>query len=330
MANGSLLSSIINPAQVNVLGALDQGRERQATDLAGDILGQTIGGKIGELAQLSPDKALRLAEATGIPVNSQGRIKNLVGINVIGAKLLQAGQLQEAAQFLEEEATKVESLTGEPATRLRAVQQAILTGDQETMNNFIQAGLSLDPTNAQTAQQREFSGLTEGLSAEDELKARRVKLRIDAPATGSAAQTIAALGTAEDVGASEAIIAERKKFAELTGASRAKFIDKGFDNIVKIDKNIRNLGRAITALDDGASTGVIESRFFPSFRKATLQLEALQKELSLDVIGAVTFGALSQGELDLAMEVALPTNLEPADLRQHLVDKKDAQEKLRG
>ena len=34
-------------------------------------------------------------------------------------------------------------------------------------------------------------------------------------------------------------------------------------------------------------------------------------------------------ELDLAQLVALPTNLEPADLRQHLVDKKTAQEKLR-
>lgn len=145
MANG-LMSGIINPAQANVLGALDAGRERQATDMAGEILGQTIGGKIGDLARISPDKALKFAEATGVPLTSQGRIKNLMGINIMGAKLLQAGQIQEAAQFLEEEAAKVEELTKQPASRLRAVVEAIRTGNQEIVTNFMRSGLALDPT----------------------------------------------------------------------------------------------------------------------------------------------------------------------------------------
>jgi len=145
-APSSLLSGIMNPAQADVLGALDKGKERQATDMAGEILGQTIGGKIGELARLSPDKAIAYAKATNTPIDSMGRIKNLMGINVMGAKLLQAGQLQEAAQFLGEEADKIESLTGEPASNLRLAQNAILNGDQEVMGNFMKAGIALDPS----------------------------------------------------------------------------------------------------------------------------------------------------------------------------------------
>lgn len=331
MANGGLLGSIINPAQADVIGAVDAGRERQATGMAGQILGETFTGKIGALARLNPDKAIALSKAVGIPLDDQGRLNNFMGTAVAANKLVQAGLIQEATQFVTEAADKIESVAGPgQAQRMRDMANRMQSGDPQAFEQLGQLAQAFDPQQRETAAQREFSGLTEGLSAEDELKARRVKLRIDAPATGSAAQTIAALGTAEDVGASQAIIKQREKFGELTGSSRAKSIDKGFENIVKLDKNIRNMGRAITAIDEGASTGAIESRFFPSFRKATLQLEALQKELALDVIGSVTFGALSQGELDLAQLVALPTNLEPEALKQHLTDRIAAQEKLRG
>ena len=206
---------------------------------------------------------------------------------------------------------------------------AVLAEVNDDVSLFTAQGF-LEGAQGATADQQTFEALIADFTEEDKLVARRVKAGLDPRAVGSAAQTIAGAGTAEEVGASQAIIKEREKFGELTGASRAKTIDKGFDTIQKISSNILNIDRAINAIDSGASTGVIESRFFPSFRKATLQLEALRKELALDVIGSVTFGALSQGELDLAQEVALPTNLEPADLKQHLVDKKAAQEKLQG
>ena len=173
MANG-LMSGIINPAQANVLGALDAGRERQATDMAGEILGQTIGGKIGDLARISPDTALKFAEATGVPLTSQGRIKNLMGVNIMGAKLLQAGQIQEAAQFLEEEAAKVEELTKQPASRLRAVVEAIRTGNQEIVTNFIKSGLALDPTQGP-------SELDQARTAETQAKTRKLEKEISTP-----------------------------------------------------------------------------------------------------------------------------------------------------
>ena len=52
--------------------------------------------------------------------------------------------------------------------------------------------------------------------------------------------------------------------------------------------------------------------------------------MALDVIGSVTLGAISEAELDLAREVALPVGLKGEALIQHLVARKNAQIKLRG
>lgn len=152
----SLLQGIINPAQANIMGAIDKGvarqdadivrqgaaKDRQSTDMAGQILGDTLGGKLGALARMSPDKAMKMAELLGIPTTSKGRLENMMGVTMMGTQLLNAGMYQEAAQFLGEEADKAESVTGEPATRLRMAQQAILSGDQEMVGNFTTAGNS--------------------------------------------------------------------------------------------------------------------------------------------------------------------------------------------
>jgi hypothetical protein len=132
------------------------------------------------------------------------------------------------------------------------------------------------------------------------------------------------------VAKSEGTISEGKEFGKLTGSSRAKAIDSGFEKVTAIDKNIRNIDRAIEQLDAGADTGAIESRFFPSIKAASVALDQIQSELALDVVGATTFGALSKGELDLAKQVALPTNLNAPELKEFLIKKREAQEKLRG
>lgn len=97
----------------------------------------------------------------------------------------------------------------------------------------------------------------------------------------------------------------------------------------KVRANMLNLDRVVEAIDKGASSGLIESQL-PATNAATVELRNLQNQLGLDVIGAVTFGALSEGELNLALNVALPTNLQPADLRSWVLRKKAAQQKLAG
>lgn len=184
------------------------------------------------------------------------------------------------------------------------------------------------PTPA-TSAQREFADLTAGLTPEQKKEARLIELGLSPRAVGNAIQTITKQGIATEIGKSKATIKEREKFGELNAASRSKAIDKGFETIRKIDGNVLNLDRAIAAVEAGAGTGAIE-RLFPSIMASSVMLDQIQGELALDVVGAVTFGALSEGELNLAKQIALPTGLDGPELIKHLQDKKTAQEKLRG
>jgi len=134
--------------------------------------------------------------------------------------------------------------------------------------------------------------------------------------------------TTETVSESEAAIVTAKKLAEGQAKLTSKTIEKGFNSIAGINKNIRNIDRALGALDRGAGTGAVE-RFLPSIKAASVELNQIQGELALDVVGSVTFGALSQGELDLARDIALPTGLDEPALRDWLNRKKIAQSKLR-
>jgi hypothetical protein len=117
--------------------------------------------------------------------------------------------------------------------------------------------------------------------------------------------------------------AQATKAGEMATARSEKYIDQ----LDGIRLGISNIDDAIAALDDGAETGVVYN-MFPTMREATLKLENVGRRMGLDVIGAVTFGALSEGEREMAMATALPRGLKPPALRQWLVDRKIAQTKL--
>ncbi len=100
-----------------------------------------------------------------------------------------------------------------------------------------------------------------------------------------------------------------------------------FRKIAPIQKNISNLDRVISAIDKGAGTGAVE-RFLPSIKSASIELDNLRNSLGLDIIGDVTFGALSEGELNLALDTALPTGLDGPELKQWAIEKRNAQQKM--
>jgi hypothetical protein len=91
---------------------------------------------------------------------------------------------------------------------------------------------------------------------------------------------------------------------------------------------ISTMDDAIAAIDRGARSGLVEN-FLPNVTEASAALNNAMNIMGLDVIASVTFGALSEAEMNLAMETAAPRNLEPAALREWLVNKRNAQEKAR-
>jgi hypothetical protein len=121
----------------------------------------------------------------------------------------------------------------------------------------------------------------------------------------------------------KAFVASKVKAAE----QAIKVSGEAYASLRKISTNIANIDESIAALDDGANTGPF-AKYAPSITAASVELDNLQRRMGLDVIGSVTFGALSKGELDLALAVALPTSLRPPELREWLVKKRSAQSKL--
>jgi len=234
------------------------------------------------------------------------------GSQIAGADLSQSQTLLDALQ----------SQSAQTPEGLAAIQREL----QDDVSIFTAEGLLA--TQEKPAEQRAFEAKLSGLDEEQKKEATLISLGLSPRAVGSAIQTIADQDIAELIGDAEATIGQRKKFGEMTGASRSKTIDKGFERIAGITKNITNIDRAISALDAGAGTGPAE-RFFPTIKAATTELNQIRGELALDVVGAVTFGALSKGELDLASDTALPIGLNEPELRDFLVRKKAAQQKLR-
>lgn len=104
--------------------------------------------------------------------------------------------------------------------------------------------------------------------------------------------------------------------------------DKALTEMENIYQNTIPLyDEALKYLDEGAETGRLES-FFPSFKAATRNLERVQNQLGLDVISSVTFGALSEGELRLALSTGLDLSLQEDALRADIIRRRDAKLKL--
>ncbi len=118
-----------------------------------------------------------------------------------------------------------------------------------------------------------------------------------------------------------------KASAQASGVQAVKASGSAFESLNKINLNMGNLDDAIAALRKGARTGAID-QYLPNIRASSVELRNIQNRLGLDVIGAVTFGALSKGELDLALETALPTSLDEPKLLAWLEKRKEGQRKL--
>lgn len=266
------------------------------------------------------------------------------------AVALQSGSPDRAVALLDQYAAAAEN-SGDAAAAATAkgLSQLAKTSPEAAMASLGATLATVDPTLAQQVlggggarvQTTEMIGARVSVQTMSDGTTRVVDTVTNEVLTGdAAAQAIegaeAAVAEAERLknfgrgtGSNEADIATG---GEAAGAIKAAGIAqdvalKAFENIGKIQSNIDNLDRAISALDEGAKTGQIESRV-PTWNAATLELRQLQSELGLDIIGSVTFGALSEGELRLALATALPANMQEDDLRAWLVDKKAAQEKL--
>ena len=117
------------------------------------------------------------------------------------------------------------------------------------------------------------------------------------------------------------------------GSRRAKTVaatvsSDAFGKINIMRSNIINLEEARRLVTEGgANTGFIMDKL-PNLFAGSIALNQIQNVLGLNIIGSVTFGALSEGELNLALRTALPTNLNEPDLIDWIDRKIIAEQKL--
>ena len=125
--------------------------------------------------------------------------------------------------------------------------------------------------------------------------------------------------------------AETGAAAAAAGKSGELTMDRGFkayDDAVQAGSALRTIDEAIAAIDSGAKSGIVYN-MLPNVTEASASLSNAMNRMGLDVISSVTFGALSEAEMKLAMETAVPRGLAPEELRSWLVEKRDAQAKAR-
>jgi hypothetical protein len=141
--------------------------------------------------------------------------------------------------------------------------------------------------------------------------------------TGADAQRV--IDEANKYDASQAqLIAGSKKIGAVTADQAAT----AFEKANAVTDSIGSIDSAIAAIDDGAISGFV-ANYLPNITKASAELRSAMNQMGLDVISSVTFGALSQAEMEVAMSTAVPQNLAAPELRQWLTEKRDKQIKAR-
>jgi len=116
---------------------------------------------------------------------------------------------------------------------------------------------------------------------------------------------------------------------KLRQASIERGAERTYESVTKIDQSVATIDSALDALADDANVGPIYD-MLPTFKESTKRFQTASSRMGLDVVSSVKFGALSAGELKVAMSVAIPPGLTPASARTFLEDKKSSQLKLRG
>ena len=111
------------------------------------------------------------------------------------------------------------------------------------------------------------------------------------------------------------------------GAEAAKAVSQSYADMLKVRDNIATLEDAKRALESGAKTGYFQ-QFLPDISQSAVELQNVRLRLGLDVVSSITFGALSEKELGLALDTGLPESMDETYLKKWVQDRIDAKKKL--
>lgn len=302
-------------------------RARRGTDVLGRPLPETDAGMM-ELRRLQAEQERQdLQNATARrPVTGTMTLSNARGQNVsvlttsdpITGRVI--GMLPDGKQVL------INPGSQRPTNRIAQTLQS--SGQQPVMQNELERfNPSMLPQDVKPANVTSFKPtmFEDGSSIVFDNAGTRRYLRAD----GSEVTDLKEINELVRKGIQSGVLRERDiAFAEGQGRIQANVLGDFEKRIEPVNRSIRLMKSAVELLEGGANTGPIAD-LFPDMEKDTIALKSLQQQLGLTTIQTTTFGALSAPELKLALEAEFPTRLNEEDLKQYLLKKIDAQEKLR-
>ena len=359
--DSNLLGAIANNNGISdISAALDYRQARLDRDEAkrkeikqNQIIGKALstglvdGSPMAELAKANPTAYIGLAKVMGIDPSMGSGVNQMTQDAQIISAYGKAGDVNGAINYMQESKAQRDRL-GLPTHHLTSGLQAI----QEDMPKFFRAtNMIADTFHPVKGEQMTAAQAEDAKLKREEFEWKKNNPNAGAPGDGSTAhakdlekyQQMVKEGNpdadnfAHMVGlkpqwgndAETAGNVQRSKTSAEVGTKQSlDLADKYYQKIAPINNAIANFDDATRLIDSGAGTGKIES-LLPSFRQSSIELDNVRRNLGLNVIQNTTFGALSEGELKLALDTALPTGLDAPQLKQWIANKKDAQVKMR-
>jgi hypothetical protein len=317
------------------------------------LAGLAIGGDEAaqdELAYTSPEISAAVMERVG--AKSEQQQKGLIADFGNAYSMSKAGDHEGVTNLFDQRIAAVEARGGDASDTKRA--KAIYEKNPENGAKFLESSL-LRMINPKGFADK----LGGGMDADGNLKVGAQEILEDGSiiqstdrgpvvydpkgkkVTGQAAADTVLAARAEKVNNLRKAAGEKKTAAlkaelELKGDVEANVINKkeaaklsvkAYEAMSGVNEKIGLYGEAIQAIDDGAETGAIISKY-PSIKESAVELDNVQARLGLNVIQNTTFGSLSEQELKFALSTAVPQGLEGPALKEWLVQRRDAQTKL--
>ena len=123
-------------------------------------------------------------------------------------------------------------------------------------------------------------------------------------------------------------LARKEELSKKTGAIQGNIVEDTMSKMANTNSSLKSFEVAKDALrraiDQNKNVTGFLTQYFPNVSLEAQELQFAATSLGLDVVGSVTFGALSKGELDLALSKEMPLGLGEVELLEYIERRESA------
>ena len=308
------------------LGPINTGQPKKSPSLF-EYIGKTVGGGFdklkGAVSGEDPDASDRLAVALMSLSGNPDQFKPMIEMavkDINDRKILTRGK-NTTLEYLQKQANAGDNTA---AAALRLVESE---GPAAAIKAYMNARAANSAASNKTAANTKTypNGLSISLFQDGTKQVRDGQGNL---LTGPAATEAIKAAQADEIEQ-----ARLNEFQVKSAGAKAGMVQSTVESILNVDSSLRNYAKAKRsireAIQNGQNISGLITQFFPDVSVEAAELRNARNALGLDVIGSVTFGALSKGELDLALAQGLPMGLNEPQLLEYIERRELALKKYR-